>query len=342
MTLFYLYNRMKKILSILMLSSLILGNSVFAQSTDQLHETAKAFMRQGDFSNAVLVLNRALRQMPENTAFAKDLALSYYYQKDNLKALEIIKPVLDSKDVDDQCFQIAGNIYKQLDQIKECEKIYRKGLKKFPASGPLYSELGEIIFVDSKLDAIKNWEKGIETDPSYNKNYYNAARYYFFSADRVWAIIYGEMYANMDPTGIKTPEIKQLILDSYKKLFTEPDIKRTDKDRTGFVKDYLEVINKQSSVTAAGINAEILSMIRTRFVIDWFSGKNKPAFKLFSYHQQLLKEGIFEAYNQWLFGATENLSAYENWVKTHPVEYKSFLELQKSRMFKVPADQYYH
>ena len=79
MTLFYLYNRMKKILSILMLSSLILGNSVFAQSTDQLHETAKAFMRQGDFSNAVLVLNRALRQMPENTAFAKDLALSYYY-----------------------------------------------------------------------------------------------------------------------------------------------------------------------------------------------------------------------------------------------------------------------
>ena len=342
MTLFYLYNRMKKILSILMLSSLMLGNSVLAQSPDQLHETAKAFMRQGDFSNAVLVLNRALRQMPENTAFAKDLALSYYYQKDNLKALEIIKLVLDSKDVDDQCFQIAGNIYKQLDQIKDCEKVYRKGLKKFPASGPLYSELGEIIFVDSKLDAIKNWEKGIETDPSYNKNYYNAARYYFFSADRVWAIIYGEMYANMDPTGIKTPEIKQLILDSYKKLFTEPDIKRTDKDKTGFVKDYLEVMNKQSSVTAAGINAEILSMIRTRFVIDWFSGKNKPAFKLFSYHQELLKEGLFEAYNQWLFGATENLSAYENWVKTHPAEYKSFLALQKSRMFKVPADQYYH
>ena len=333
---------MKKILSLIILSACILINGVSAQSTEQLHETAKAFMRQGDYSNAILVLNRALQQMPDNVEFAKDLALSYYFQKDNTKALETIKPVLDSKDADDQCFQIAGNIYKQLDQLKECERVYRKGLKKFPTSGPLYCELGEIVFPDSKIEAIKNWEKGIETDPSYNKNYYNASRYYFFSADKVWSIIYGEIYANMDPTGIKTPEIKQLILDAYKKLFTEHDIKKSDKDRNGFLKNYLEVLNKQSSLTAGGINAEILSMVRARFTLDWFSVKNRPAFKLFSYHQQLLKEGMFEAYNQWLFGATENLSAYDNWVKTHSLEYEAFLALQKSRMFKVPTHQYYH
>ncbi len=333
---------MKKIFSLLIVCSLISVNTISAQSTDQLHETAKAFMRQGDYANAILVLNRALRQAPQNTAYAKDLALSYFYQRDNAKALETIKPVLDSKDADDQCFQIAGNIYKQLDQPKDCEKVYKKGLKKFPESGPLYCDLGEIVFADSKLEAIKNWEKGIEMDPSYNKNYYNAARFYFFSADKVWAIIYGEMYANMDPTGIRTPEIKQLILDSYKKLFTEPDIKRTDKDKTGFVKNFIEVISKQSPLTAGGLNAEVLSMVRSRFTLDWFSDKSRPPFKLFAYHQQLLKEGMFEAYNQWLFGATENLSAYQNWVKTHATEYEAFLVLQKSRMFKVPPNQYYH
>ena len=332
---------MKKIFSLLILASFVLVTNASAQNTEQLQETARVFMRQGDYSNAILVLSRALQQAPQNTALAKDLALSYYYQKDNLKALETIKPVLDSKDADDQCFQIAGNIYKQLDQTKECEKVYRKGLKKFPESGPLYCELGEIVFAESKLEAIKNWEKGIETDPSYNKNYYNAARFYFFSADKVWAIIYGEMYANMDPIGIKTPEIKQLILDAYKKLFTEPDIKRTDNDKTGFVKDFIEVMNKQSPLTAGGINAEVLSMVRSRFTLEWFANKSRPPFKLFSYHQQLLKEGMFEAYNQWLFGATENLSAYENWVKTNAAEYKAFLTLQKSRMFKVPANQYY-
>ncbi len=333
---------MKKIILLTALSIVILMNGVSAQNTEQLQQTAQAFMRQGDYSNAVLVLNRALQKAPENTAFAKDLALSYYYQKDNLKALEIIKPVLDSKDADDQCFQIAGDIYKQLDQPKECEKVYRKGIKKFPSSGPLYSELGEIIFVDSKIEAIKSWEKGIETDPSYNKNYYNAARFYFFSADNIWAIIYGEMYVNMDPTGIKTPEIKQLILDAYKKLFTEQITEKTSTGKNVFVKSYLEVLNRQSALTSGGINAEILSMIRARFIIDWFSEKNRPAFKLFSYQQQLLREGMFEAYNQWLFGATENLSAYDNWIKTHSAENELFSGLQKSRMFKVPADQYYH
>ena len=333
---------MKKILSLLLFTTVVFGNAVSAQNTAQLHETAKAFMRQGDYSNAVLVLNRALQQSPENTAFAKDLALSYYYQKDNLKALEIIKPALENKDADDQCFQIAGDIYKQLDQYKECEKVYRKGLKKFATSGPLYSELGEIVFAESKIEAIKTWEKGIETDPSYNKNYYNAARFYFFSADYVWAIIYGEMYANMDPTGIKIPEIKQLILDGYKKLFTEQVINKPGKDKNAFIKNYLEALTKQSDLTSGGINAEVLSMVRARFVIDWFSVNNRPAFKLFAYHQQLLREGMFEAYNQWLFGATENLSAYENWIKTHGEENQLFSNMQKSRIFKVPADQYYH
>ena len=101
-------------------------------------------------------------------------------------------------------------------------------------------------------------------------------------------------------------------------------------------------MSKQSPVTAGGITTEILSMVRSRFTLDWFSVKTRPAFKLFSYQQQLLKDGMFEAYNQWLFGATENLSAYENWVKTHNAEYQSFLASQKTRIFKVPADQYYH
>ncbi len=333
---------MKKLFLVTLLFICCFNLCLRAQTTEQLHETAKAFMRQGDYSNAILVLNRALQQAPENAAYAKDLALSYYYQKDNLKALDVIKPVLDSKDADDQCFQIAGNIYKQLDQIKECEKVYRKGLKKFPESGPLYSELGEIIFVDNKPEAIKNWEKGIETDPTYSKNYYNAARFYFYTADKVWTIIYGEMFVNMDPVGNKTPEMKQLILDAYKKLFTDGEIEKNNKDKSAFAKSYLEVMNKQTSLAAGGINAEVLSMIRSRFIIDWFATGNRPAFKLFTYQQQLLKEGLFEAYNQWIFGATENLSAYDNWVKTHSVDNEAFTALQKSRMFKVPTNQYYH
>src|SRR5215218_336700 len=116
------------------------------------------------------------------------------------------------------------------------EKVYRKGLKKFPESGPLYNDLGELQWSQQDYDAIKQWEKGIETDPSYSKNYYNAARFYFMSTDKVWSILYGEIFLNMEPMSARAPEIKQLLMDSYKKLFTDTDLEQGSKDKNDFVK----------------------------------------------------------------------------------------------------------
>ena len=83
-------------------------------------------------------------------------------------------------------------------------------------------------------------------------------------------------------------------------------------------------------------------MIRTRFILDWFATQaGRYPFRLFDYQQQLIKAGMFEAYNQWLFGTTENLAAYDNWTKTHPDAYASFTSFQKGRIFKIPAGQYY-
>ena len=312
-----------------------------AQSAKELHETAKTFMRQGDHANAILVLNRALLQEPQSVALGKDLALSYYFQRENGKALETINAMLDKDDADDQAYQIAGMIYKQADVKKDAEKMYRKGLKKFPESGPLYNELGEIMWEQKNYEAIRQWEKGIEMDPSYSKNYYNAARYYYLSTDKVWSLIYGEIFINMEPLSTKAPEIKQLLLDGYKKLFSDATL-FNGKEKNIFLKNYLKSMQAQSALASAGINAETLSMIRTRFVLDWFQSNEALQFRLFSYHQQLLKEGLFEAYNQWLFSSSQNLSAYQAWINNHTEEYTAFLTFQKGRIFKVPAKEYYH
>ncbi len=48
------------------------------QDAKQLHETGKAFMKQGDYGNAGLVLTRALQQQPDNAEIAKDLALNFF------------------------------------------------------------------------------------------------------------------------------------------------------------------------------------------------------------------------------------------------------------------------
>ena len=334
---------MKKIIIYFSLFFLTATNSLLAQSAQELHETAKSFMQQGDYANAVLVLNRATKMEPSNIDITKDLALTYYLQKDNNKALETIKPVIESDGADDQSFQVAANIYKQLDLLKDCEKLYRKAIKKFPGSGPLYNDLGELLWAQQDFSAIKFWEKGIEMDPSFSKNYYNASKHYYLSTDKIWSILYGEIFVNMEPLGNRTPEIKNILLEGYKKLFADADLLKVNTEKNKFADAFLQTMNKQSSVAAAGINLETLVMIRTRFILDWYQDYATAfPFRLFEQQRQLLQEGTFEAYNQWVFGPVQNLAAYQNWVTVHSSEYNEFSRFQKGRIFKIPAGQYYH
>jgi hypothetical protein len=77
-------------------------------------------------------------------------------------------------------------------------------------------------------------------------------------------------------------------------------------------------------------------------VLDWFATNgSKYPFRLFEYQQQLIKEGLFEAYNQWLFGTIENLPAFDQWTRANAEVYNKFTAFQKNRIFKMPAGQYY-
>lgn len=332
---------MKKLFLFLVI--LTAWTSSFAQDANQLHETARTFMKQGDFANAVLVLNHATQLDPGNIEISKDLALNYYFEKNYNKALDIIKPVLENDNADDQAFQIAGDIYQALSDLKETEKVYKKGLKKFPHSGPLYNEYGEMLWAKQDYTAIKQWEKGIEEDPGFSRNYYNASKYYYFTTDKVWSIIYGEIFLNIEPMGSTVPEVKNILLESYKKLFSEADLEASIKDKNDFVKAYIKTMNKQSSIASHGINPETLTMIRTRFILDWYTEyASKFPSRLFDMQRQLLQGGMFNAYNQWIFGIAQNLATYQNWTNTHTDEYSEFSRFQKGRIFKIPPGQYYH
>ncbi len=335
---------MKKTFALLLAS--LIAFAAFAQTDDPktLYETAKNFMRSGDFDNAIIVLSHALEQDKDNLDMQKDMVMCYYLKRDYIKALEGVKKLVDRKDADEATFQIAGNVYKALEQPKDCEKVYKKGLKKFPNSGPLYSEYGELLWASKDYSAIDQWEKGIEVDPAYSGNYYNAALYYFYTKDKVWSLLYGEIFVNMESLSERGTAMKQLLLQGYKeKLFADPDImKDEEKNKSEFAKAFLEGMSKQYPLAAKGITTESLIMIRTRFILDWFDhNATKYPFRLFDFQRQLLQEGMFDAYNQWLFGITENLAAYDNWTKTHEQEYNSFMAFQRSRVFRMPPGQYY-
>jgi hypothetical protein len=326
---------MKKVVSSifwLLLMGTVLGQDL---SLREWQLRALDFNNRGDHTNAVIVLQQGLKQQPNALVLQKDLTTSLLLKRDFAGARQLALSLVERTDADEACFQLGGNALKALEEVKECEKLYAKGIKKFPKSGPLHSEMGELLWSFKDKRAITYWENGIQADPNYSGNYYNAALYYS-KTDWLWrTLLYGEIYVNMESKSERAPVIKKLLWETYQQKIMSttaaPAVKLSP-----FETAVVATFDKASTVMAQGLSTETLTMARTRFVLDWFKqyGERYP-FRLFDHHQQLLKAGLFEAYDQWLFGEAENKTRFTQW-KTNKVE--EFYKLESflfNRVFKL-------
>ena len=103
-------------------------NLCFSQQADSLHRIAKQFMRNGDYANAAIVLNNALKKNPDNLELQKDLTFTYYLQRNYSSAVVSGRLLVARNDADEQCYQILGMAYKAIDENKEANKMYKQGL----------------------------------------------------------------------------------------------------------------------------------------------------------------------------------------------------------------------
>ncbi len=328
---------MKKTITIIL--SFFVGILLNAQPSSDLYKTAKSLMNDGDYDNANLVFNKLLEKEPNNTAAQKDFAYLLFLKRDFAKSIEISKKLLnDTATADEQTYQILGMDYKSIALYKECGKLYQNALIKFPNSGIIYSEWAELNLLEKKNnEAIKNYEKGIEVDPNYSNNYYNAALYYKQNNQLFWTIIYGEIFINLESYTTRTAEMKEIILDAYKKILYLGDAGNSSKN--DFEKTVLQTLGNSSE----SLTATYLTAIRTKFILSWFyENKNeKFPFRLFDQQRFLVREGMFDAYNQWLFGLAINPAQYKIWADTHTAEANTFKQFQEGRVFKLVTGQYY-
>lgn len=311
----------------------------------QLRETAATMLQQGDFANAVVALEKAAQQEPKDLELLKELSFAYYLKRDFAKAIEVAKPLVERPDADQQAFQILGMNYKAIAQYKECARLYKNALKRFSNSGVIYNEYGELLDMDnSPGDAVVQWEKGIAADPSYSGNYYNAAKYYNKKGQWVRVLLYGEIFLNLESYSGRVNDVKRALLVAYQNLYSANAIQDaiTSKASSAFEKTILEALAKTATLAKEGITIDNLTTIRTRFILEWFQSKDKQyPYQLFNRLQYLLREGLFEAYNQWLFGDVINADAYKVWQENHQKAAEGFRAFQQSRVFTMPAGQYY-
>jgi len=314
------------------------------ESVEAIRKEATVLAQQGKFSEAIQALDEGLQQYPNNLDLLKDDAYISYLGRDFQRSLQIGKDIAAREDADVQSFQILGLTYKAIANYKEGDKMYKSAIKKFPKSGVLYSEYGDMLAqYDNKRGAIIQWEKGIAADPNYSGNYYYGTKYYADENNIFWSTVYGEIFVNIESLTKRTAEIKSLLLNNYKLILSgKSNVDNLKGNGNEFEKAAALALSNSLETITGDITPEMITALRARFILNWnVSAAATYPYRLFDFHLQLMREGLFDAYNQWLFGTLINKDKYDNWVYTHDTEMQDFTQFQHNVLFKMPPEQYY-
>jgi tetratricopeptide (TPR) repeat protein len=325
--------------SLFFIAFISFSSSAVAQDVNEYYTKAKKFINKSKLDSATFYLSKALELAPDNLEILEDLLYVQYLDRDFVKAVSLGKNLISRADAGVKTFQLVGMTYKEIAEFKEAKKVYDKALLKFPSSGMLYSEYADLLSEMQKpAEAIKLWEKGIEVDPGFNSNYYYATKYYSENNNPVWGMIYGETFVNIESYTDRTTEIKEILAELYKKISTPGFL--TAKGNV-FAQTVVTTFFKQPPIPLSNLNVQSLTLMRMNFMNDWNKENNaKFPFKLFEYHNQLIKEGLFDAYNQWLFSSL-NPETYEAWKLANKEKQAAFQNFVGGRVYKIPAGQYY-
>ncbi|MEX6688541.1 tetratricopeptide repeat protein [Danxiaibacter flavus] len=315
---------MKKTIKFFILC-LFAANISYAQSNKELAEAkAKEAIRiedeEGRFDAAIELLQEAQNLDPESITYPYELSYAYQGKKDYKKAIDILEKLLKHKDVYAQIYHALGNAYDYSGKPKKAMQAYEDGLKKFPDAGELYLELGNMnVSAQDYNKALTYYEKGIEVDPAYPSNYYWAAKIFCGSSERVWGMIYGEIFMNLERNSKRTAEISKLLFDTYQKaivLKSDTSISVSfSKNNTINASDLLsgnfklpfgtgcyEMVTIMAVAGFKSVDLNTLDSIRTGFVTFYFNGNKFSKYPnvLFDYQQKIKNAGFLDAYNHWI------------------------------------------
>lgn len=292
---------------------------------ENLYKQAREYHSQGNLREAIVRYQQAIQIAPDIVLLHRELAQAYYLAQGYDEAIATLEPLIKQNVADAETYKIMAQSLVAIKETKKAKKLLRDALTTMPEAGTLYHQMGLLYENDNEyVYALESWLEGIEKAPGYHLNYYEAARAYLETDKIVWALLYGEIFINMEQHTKRAYDTRAMLLEAYRTLFTSlatGDIPRYGAEGravTNFEEAVYDTYIKLSPVVSDGYTTENLAMLRTRFIMDWtLLYATKYPFALFARHDQMIRNGYFDAYNQWLFGKVENPQQYEAWMKFH-------------------------
>ena len=304
-----------------------------------------ALVDNGDIAGGLKLLQEAAALDPNNIAYPYEIGYAYTAQKDYKNALLYFQKVIQSPEANDRAYAMLGNTYDDSGDTARAMKTYRLGLKKFPASGYLNMEVGNMHYKNKDYGAaLDGYEAGIRAEPGFPSNYYRAAMLYLHSTEKAWGMIYGEAFMNLERNTERTATMSKELYDAYRKAieitsdtsmsvsFTKNviDAANVVKDKNGkiilpFAGAVYEPLILMSVLSVKTLDMETLCGMRASFLNLYFEQKHNEDYPnaLLDYQRRVQEAGHLAAYNHWVLMKGDE-TAFEDWQSQHRNEWEAF------------------
>ncbi len=316
------------------------------------------FIHEEKYDQGILLLKESISLDPKNYNYSYELGYAYYLKEEYKETIKIFEPLKEHKESTEELFEILGNSYKVTMQNDKELETYYEGISKFPMSGMLYYEKGNHFWTSKNIgEAMRSYEKGIEVEPEFASNYYRASLIYFSSNEEVWAMIYGEIFMNLERSSKRTGEISKLLYDAYKSEIRFSSVspasvsfskstKTSIKDNKGpeerrlpFGTGIYEPLILQSVLSENQIDINSLDRIRQNFADLYVKTGNSKLYPntLFEYQYKVLKAGHMEAYNHWLL-RKGNPEDFDKWYNLNEYKWDNFIKWFRDNRLKIDSN----
>lgn len=325
---------------------------------------AVKLMDNGQYDESEAVLNAVLDAKPDYYGALYEMAYLHYMKGDYNAAVKQIQKAIQHPSVEDLAYQLLGNAYDYLGNLTKAIATYKEGLKKFPDAGCLYLEQGNMAFGNEEyLEALSYYEQGIAVEPSFLSNYRSAAIVLFNSSEPIWAMLYGEIFMNLERNTARTRMMSGALYDAYRKAIVigEEEQQRVvnyhfTQNNTAVFGDgvlttsfpwmYTLMVESIFPKEAGSVDVETLDTMRRAFIVSFFDKLAEDNCEhysnvLFDYQRQMAIEGHFEAYNYWLLGQG-NEKILDKWCETHVEAWTAFVDWANANPMKIDKQHYFH
>jgi hypothetical protein len=197
-------------------------------------------------------------------------------------------------------------------------------------------------FKELEENALKNYSKP--------ESYDAIATAFGNTTEKVWAVIYGEIYCDLSSDTNRINQIGSLAYGWYDRSLSKNG-NNLSVDLTENAQGIRNVVPFESQFEQSFLMGAIavrndllplsiakLTAIRRQQILLW-SQRRLPETELVRRQRAILSAGHFDAYNYWLFKSARP-DEFNEWMKGHEAQYQEWLDWQKKNEFKITAPDF--